>query len=253
MTQGIQEGLNHLFDQISPLAKSFSKKTYDAKFEEMYKEFEPLMNEILAECEKSQNQSVVIEETARVLPDRIHAILNRENSMRKKEMVLLDYNLGMAAFVIPMFRYKKCETSEQIVDRMVELWNDNGTSMDIAKSTFEEIQAGFKSRMCYITTAVCKSLGKTDECYELKLMRDYRDEYLVCQKGGEAIIREYYDIAPTIVKRIDRMNNAGEVYLEIWERYLYPCVSLLEAGKKEECREVYTNMVHSLQKKYMYS
>jgi len=49
------------------------------------------------------------------------------------------------------------------------------------------------------------------------------------------------------------MNNAGEVYLEIWERYLYPCVSLLEAGKKEECREVYTNMVHSLQKKYMYS
>ena len=165
----------------------------------------------------------------------------------------MKYNLGMVTYVIPMFRYGRMDACEEIVDCMIEHWNDHDLELKISKSEFEQIQGGFKSRLCYITTAVCASLGKPDDCYELNLMRRYRDEYLVNQKGGEEIVAEYYDIAPTIVNRINRMENSEDVYADIWSRYLHPCVSMIESDNLEACRKIYTDMVYSLRRKYLFS
>ena len=124
----------------------------------------------------------------------------------------------------------------------------------IGHSDAASIENGFKKGVfCYITTAVCKSLNKPDDCYELNLLREYRDQYLMGTKDGEILVKEYYNIAPTIVKRIDRSPDASEIYADIWEKYLKPCVRLIEAGEQEECRELYTKMVRSLEKKYLYS
>ena len=49
------------------------------------------------------------------------------------------------------------------------------------------------------------------------------------------------------------LQGASEIYADIWEKYLKPCVRLIEAGEQEECRELYTKMVRSLEKKYLYS
>ena len=165
----------------------------------------------------------------------------------------MKYNLGMVTYVIPMFRYGRMDACEEIVDCMVERWNDHDLELKISKSEFEQIQGGFKSRLCYITTAVCASLGKPDNCYELNLMRRYRDEYLVNQDGGEEIVAEYYDIAPTIVNRINRMENSEDVYADIWNHYLHPCVSMIESDNLEACRKIYTDMVYSLRRKYLFS
>ena len=96
---------------------------------------------------------------------------------------------------------------------MISSWNRIDTvTMKVGKSTFEEINGGFRKRLCYVTTAVCRSLQKPDECYELKLLREYRDRYLVSSEGGKETIREYYNIAPTIVKT-DRTNGRSRRYL----------------------------------------
>lgn len=253
MTQEIQEGLNRLFELLVPFSKEFNKKTYAVIFKDKYEEFRPLFSAIAHECETSERPEETEEEIAKVLPDRMKAILVKEGSKRKQENALMKYNLGMVAFAIPMFRYGRIDCCERIVDRMVALWNDNGLTLDISKSTFEEIEGGFKSHFCYITTAVCESLGKPDDCYELNLLRGYRDNYLASASGGMEEIKEYYNVAPTIVKRIGRMDNAGAIYQDIWERYLNPCVRLIEENRQEECREVYSDMVRSLEKKYLYS
>ena len=253
MTQSISNGLDQLFELLIPFSKEFNKNTYAAVFQEKYREFKPLFAEIAQVCEDSDNRFETVNEIAGVLPDKMKMILGEESSKRKKETILMGYNLGMVAFVIPMFRYGRMDACEEVVDRMIERWNDNGLSADISKSTFEEIQGGFKSHFCYITTAVCKSLGKTDDCYELNLMRDYRDGYLSGCEDGAGIIKEYYDIAPTIVKRINRLNEADAVYREIWNRYLLPCVTLIKEDRLEECKETYIDMVHYLQKKYFFS
>lgn len=253
MNQSIQDGLNDLFDQLISISKDFNRKTYAESFKNAYEKYKPLFTEIAQACEEAEDREAKIEEIAAVLPGRVREVLDQESTKRKKENVLMKYNLGMVTYVIPMFRYGKADACEEIVDRMVELWNDHDLELKITKSEFEQIQGGFKSRLCYITTAVCASLGKPDDCYELNLMRRYRDEYLVNQEGGEAVVEEYYDIAPTIVNRINRMENAEDVYADIWNSYLHPCVSMIESDNLEACRKIYTDMVYDLRRRYLFS
>ena len=104
---------------------------------------------------------------------------------------------------------------------------------------------------CYITTAVCRSLDKPDDCCELTALRKYRDEYLLMSDGGRKLVEEYYNIAPTIVKRINKEKDAGEIYRGIWQDYLSPCIRLIEEDRNEECREVYSRMVRRLESDYM--
>ena len=103
-----------------------------------------------------------------------------------------------------------------------------------------------------MTTAVCKSLHKPDDCRELTLLRNYRDTFMLETAEREKIVKEYYNVAPTIVKRIDRREDADEIYGAIWEQYLSRCIRLIEAEKPEECEKVYIRMVQELETRYLY-
>ena len=255
MTLEIQEEFGRLFSLLVPLSKEFNKKNYETVFKDQYESFRPLFTAVSTQYESAgdEEKQQVLDELAGILPGMMKELLDEQPSRRKKESILMPYNLSMVAYVIPMFRYGKTESGELFVDRMIELWNENSLDMKISKSTFDEIQSGFRSRFCYITTAVCESLGRDDDCRELTLLRNYRDEYLVNTTGGKELVEEYYNVAPTIVKRINRMENAGEIYRDIWETYLSTCVSLAEEKKLEECRRVYTDMVNSLRETWLYS
>ena len=140
-----------------------------------------------------------------------------------------------------------------IIDRMVERWNEPPVTMKISRSDFESLKDGFKSHPCYITTAVCASRDQGDDCYELNLLRDYRDHYLTSSKEGERIVEEYYNVAPTIVNRINRQADAARIYDDIYSSYLRRCIELIQADRLEECRRVYASMVEDLEKKYLFS
>ena len=127
-----------------------------------------------------------------------------------------------------------------------------------AKSKLEEMQkkssatdiSKKESSGCFITTAVCKCFGKPDDCYELTMFRGFRDNWLAQQPDGEALVAEYYAIAPTIVNRIDQMVSSADIYQQIWQRYLAPCLKHLEQGENEACKERYIDMVRTLKAQY---
>lgn len=252
MNSSIQEGLTSLFEQSISLSKKFNKKTYENTFKDAYDEYKGLFASIIETCEKAEDKDAVIEDIAGVIPDIINQKLEGVTSKRKKENIYMDHNLGVVVYTVPLLGYSRNDYCEQIIDRMIEKWNANAGSLKISKSTFESINGGFKKGLCYITTAVCESLGREDDCYELTLLREFRDDYLLSREQGETIVNEYYDIAPTIVKRINRSEQADEIYQNIWETYLNPCVKLIEAKRREECQEIYSCMVRELQKKYLH-
>lgn len=104
---------------------------------------------------------------------------------------------------------------------------------------------------CFITTAVCGSFGKTDDCYELTQFRGFRDHWLALQDDGKSIIKEYYEIAPKIVNKINSLPNSHDIYLMIWNRYLKKCLYLIETGDNVKCKDIYVNMVIKLKDKYL--
>ena len=104
---------------------------------------------------------------------------------------------------------------------------------------------------CFITTAVCLSLNKPDDCIELSMMRMFRDNWLVNQKNGINIIEEYYRIAPLIVEEINACHDNAQIYKHIWEIYLYPFFKLISSGNNRKAKSVYLKMVYQLANKYL--
>lgn len=170
----------------------------------------------------------------------------------KKNEQQINYNMILAVYVFPAIleQKQKNDSAEPLTDVLVAKWNE-AFKTSVGKADYEKIEQGFHRKFCYITTAACERQGKADDCYELELLRSYRDEYLLRREDGEAMVKEYYNIAPTIVNRIGRQEDADAVYEEIWNDYLMDCIHKIENGENEACRERYTEMVYDLKNRYM--
>jgi len=103
---------------------------------------------------------------------------------------------------------------------------------------------------CFITTACCETMDLPDDCYELTAFRNFRDNWLINQGDGKLLIREYYKIAPEIIRTINAGESPKDVYSEIWNKHLKICLSYIEEGEFEKCKDSYTNMVEHLKRKY---
>jgi len=103
---------------------------------------------------------------------------------------------------------------------------------------------------CFITSAVCESQNKPDDCYELTMLRSFRDNWLSKQEGGSEAISEYYHCAPSIVTAIDQRPNAAEIWHGIYMKYIVPCVQRLESGDNPGAYRVYCGMVDGLKAQY---
>lgn len=100
---------------------------------------------------------------------------------------------------------------------------------------------------CFITTAICYEYGKADDCYELTTLRNFRDNWLANQPLGKKLIDDYYSIAPSIVKRINSLPNRKSIYRSLDVDYLSKCISYIESGSYEKCKEKYVEMVKWIQ------
>jgi TPR repeat protein len=107
------------------------------------------------------------------------------------------------------------------------------------------------SGSCFITTAVCDSLGRADDGYELTTLRAFRDNWLTKQADGESLINEYYSVAPVLVNRIDTKVDRDAIYLRIWDDYLKECLLAIENGSYQRCKEIYCRMVNDLKLRYL--
>lgn len=126
-------------------------------------------------------------------------------------------------------------------------------TFDASKSyerRYETHDYGSSGGLCFITTAVCKSFNKPDDCYELTVFRAFRDNYLRSRAGGAELIRRYYTIAPEIVRRIDGSAAPARIYRGIWDTYLATCLAAIESGDNEACLERYQEMVLTLAQEY---
>lgn len=228
----------------------FRKKHYASDMEEMLEKHSAFLQETIEQCEKSEEMRDFV---VSCIPEYALSRLREISSKRKRELAAFDYNLNMVAYFLPLLGEMESEIKEEFIRDITETWNKQIPDAKIAFSSYENIKKGFRrSVFCYITTAVCRSLGRPDDCYELNTLRDYRDSYLLSTDEGREIVQEYYNIAPTIVKRIDKKAEADEIYENIWKTYLSPCITMIENGENEKCRDLYSSMVRKLEARHLY-
>lgn len=108
--------------------------------------------------------------------------------------------------------------------------------------------ATIKRNWCYITTAYTKYLGKDDDCYELNLLRSFRDNYVASLPAGLKIISEYYELAPQILTALYASSKKGTIFKEIIIPTLDKCVVLIENNQFSKAYSSYQELVLRLKK-----
>ena len=108
-------------------------------------------------------------------------------------------------------------------------------------------EAFVKDHACFLTTACVKYKGLADDCKELTALRFFRDTYMKSTCEGEALVKEYYSIAPGIVEKIEARADKNVIYEEIYET-VRDCVQLIEQEKWEETKKKYVAMVTRLKR-----
>lgn len=236
--------------QVADGVASFQKDTYESAFQSYYhKNYKNYLaiDRLYAASEDKEGflKRLVCQ---LVETEKMH-LAQQEKSEREQRMI--HDNVLLSVYMLPAMLHYKGQAMTNLSSAIVERWKEAFPKYQISANPYEKIISGFRKKLCYITTAVCESLGKDDDCYELTILRDYRDNYLRSTKEGEALVDAYYDIAPSIVKRINKSENSSEIYHGIYDKYLKPCIKLLESQKLEECKSLYTDMVFGLEKKFL--
>ena len=195
-----KKALESLFDEMLGNIKYFKKKSYHSLLKAFMKGIRNYSATIARKCEEAEEEDKegLIEELASVIPEYAYLKM-QEVPKGRKRCFSVDYNMAMAVYIVPLLTYSRDPECERIADRMVELWNKSRlASMKLGRSSWG-YRRGFRKGFCYITTAVCESQNKPDDCYELMMPRHYRDSYLMQTEEGKRIVEEYYEIAPRIV------------------------------------------------------
>lgn len=254
--ENLQFVLSHVgavFRDYTEKVKAFKRNSYTDLFERHKEENYGFYTELKLVLDN------VAEEELDGICRRIAEAFIREQEqalaqVRKKNerfSLQMDKNMFMVIYVLPSIKEMRNKKVDRLADVICEEWGKAFRDSNISAANYESIMEGFKRKLCYVTTAVCRNLNKGEDCEELRLIKDFRDGYLSSTEEGRAMIEEYYDIAPTLVKRIDKDAGAQEKYLWLWNTYLAPCVEFIRAGQEENCRETYCSMIEELRAEYM--
>lgn len=96
---------------------------------------------------------------------------------------------------------------------------------------------------CYLTTAMCNILGKPDNCYELEMLRGFRENYMRKTDEGRVLLNQYdvisIPIAASLLKNKDRVAIANNMR----DQYINVAIDLIIQGENELAIEQYKRMV----------
>ena len=164
-----------------------------------------------------------------------------------------------AAFGLAVCKMQDENTYLEDIEQLMQIAarSDIHSTRDAANQILQQIHEEQSKRAqqqnsgCFITTAVCDSFGKPDDCYELATFRKFRDTWLAAQPDGKNLIAEYYTVAPRIVDGINRLSDSAQIYKDIWQKYLEPCLNFIRNSDNLACKDKYIEMVGDLKKKYL--
>ena len=245
------EGMTKLLDDPQFLIDSFKRASYEGAFQRFYLKQVPTFDAI-----ERLHGSVVDKETmtanmAAAFVDAVKA-MDENEPKRTRETARINRSLVMAGYVYPAILQYGGESSPLLIRMVQEKWKEAFPKSNITPAGYDEIEKGFHRKWCYITTAACQYRGMDDDCEELNLLRAYRDGYMMSQPSGAQLIRDYYDIAPSIVKHIGKREDAKEIYDDVWERFIGPCIEDIRQGRLDACLSTYTEMVLDMKEKYFH-
>ena len=100
-------------------------------------------------------------------------------------------------------------------------------------------------KKCFLASACMAARGLPVDCEELEVLRRFREEVLAGTAEGDAILREYEEIAPRIVRAIDDRPDASAIYEKIYAEIVL-CVRDIRGQDTVAAKGRYRRVVETL-------
>lgn len=119
-----------------------------------------------------------------------------------------------------------------------------------SNTTVQTKQIKAASGWCFVTTAYVTLQGKPDDCAELQLAREWRDNWLEFQAGGCDAIALYYECAPRFLKTIENRDDRDAIIRAIGHGYVEPFLRAVRLGQNELAFSRYIAMMEYIGRTY---
>ena len=108
--------------------------------------------------------------------------------------------------------------------------------------------SGWKSSSggCFITTSICQTLNKPDDCTELTTLRIFRNEYLLTNDNYRELVHYYYNIAPKMVEKLEKHHNKNEISYTLYDEFLKGIIKNINRKQYIQAIDRYEEMLNYL-------
>jgi len=107
-----------------------------------------------------------------------------------------------------------------------------------------------KSSGCYLTTACAASMELPDNCFELTMLRRFRDKILIPTSKGRKAVEEYYTVAPEVVHAVNQEDDPTAIWRSVCKDIRY-AISLIMKGDYDGAFRHYQEMTAGLKNRYL--
>lgn len=132
-----------------------------------------------------------------------------------------------------------------------DIISTGGGSTDILQTDFNAVNdaVNWISDGCFITTACMKALAADfdDNCLELTLLRQVRDEYIANLPDGAEVLAAYREYAPQYVQLIEAQPDSEKIWQELYTDFILPAVRYAQDGLFKKAYLTYLFMLQHVQ------
>ena len=115
----LQNDLIVLYEKTREKVRGFQKKTYQSDMGILKEENQTLLECVKETIEKSEK---CMKEVAGYVPEYASEMLSQIDSKRKREAAVIDHNMAMVAFFVPLMGEIQSTQTKIFTEKIVELW-----------------------------------------------------------------------------------------------------------------------------------
>lgn len=90
-----------------------------------------------------------------------------------------------------------------------------------------------KGGLCFITTACANVLAEPEAATALKVIREFRDSFIVQQSYGQTLLQTYYTVAPEVLDGLLAESNGDQMH-RVFQTLVRPCVDLITSNRPDD-------------------
>jgi len=103
---------------------------------------------------------------------------------------------------------------------------------------------------CFLSTACINNIGLPDNCYELEILRNFRDTYVPSLDKGIELITDYYQNSPKILVEISKSKNENDILNQMYTS-IHKIIQYILLGENQKAFNSYVEIYQDLKIEYL--